>query len=88
MAPVGGLRLPVMDKVPESYQDDPTAETVDQVPMAAHLAGLHLRVSERCSNLSCLYLCYLMLLDEVEWIIKASLTPPKAKREVCQPTVT
>ena len=45
------LPLPVMDHVPRSYQDDPTAQAVDQVPIAVHVAGLCVRVGECCSDL-------------------------------------
>ncbi|CAB1423776.1 unnamed protein product [Pleuronectes platessa] len=43
MAAIVGLHLPVMDHVPHSYQDDPTARAGDQVPLGVQVAGLGLR---------------------------------------------
>ena len=37
MAAIGRLCLPVVDQVPESRQDHPTAEIADQVPIAVHV---------------------------------------------------
>lgn len=54
MAPVGSLSFPVMDQMHQSCQDEPTAEIVDQGPIAVHLEAVLVSVTIICaSNLKC-----------------------------------
>ena len=50
MAPIGSLGFPVMDQMPQSCQDQSTAEIVDQVPIAVHLVAVLVSVAIICAS--------------------------------------